>query len=299
MGLTIHYELGLSADITASEVKVKLQQLQEFCKTLSFKEVGDIKIFSGDACNYEKLDKDNPDRWLLIQSQKYVNYVDTYNGIREKRPEDQSSYSRGVDAKKIIAFSTWPGEGCEEANFGLCIFPKTIIIESRNTSRKYRRKVPNSDKWIWGSFCKTQYANHPEYGGVKHFLKCHIGVIKVLDKAKELGFEVNVSDEGEYYTKRDVKDLIKEIGEWDSMIAAFGGMLKDITEGTNQQIEAAIFEKPNFEHLEMKGQKQIEGTKEGFKQVFEKIGNETSETLKTLETSEITNLTTKENISIN
>ena len=105
----------------------------------------------------------------------------------------------------------------------------------------------------WGSFCKTQYAN--QYG-IKNFLRAHLGVVAMLDKLKELGFIIHVSDEGDFWQKRDIKALVEEIGSWDAMIAAFFGAMKDsLPEGMT--LEAPIADRPDFEHLEMKGQGKI------------------------------------------
>ncbi len=59
-----------------------------------------------------------------------------------------------------------------------------------------------------------------------------------------------MSDEGDFFDKRDVKALVQEVGEWNEMIAGFVGQLKDRFGG---QIEAAITRYPNYEHLEAKG----------------------------------------------
>ncbi|KKL23506.1 hypothetical protein LCGC14_2424670, partial [marine sediment metagenome] len=56
----------------------------------------------------------------------------------------------------LIAFRAWPGEGCEEANFGLCIYPKTIEIDDHSTGRKRRIRTGLSG-WCWSSFCKFRH----------------------------------------------------------------------------------------------------------------------------------------------
>jgi hypothetical protein len=100
----------------------------------------------------------------------------------------------------------------------------------------------------WGSFCKTQYAN--EFG-LPNFLRAHMTVCAILEKAQDLGFKVVVHDEGEFWTKRDVKALAEEVGQWDQMIAAMFGTMKDAApEGV---LESPIQNRADFEHLEMKG----------------------------------------------
>ncbi len=100
----------------------------------------------------------------------------------------------------------------------------------------------------WGSFCKTQYSNQ---FGLPTFLRAHMTVCAILEKAQDLGFKVFVHDEGEFWTKRDVKALAEEVAQWDQMIAAMFGAMKDAApEGV---LESPIQNRPDFEHLEMKG----------------------------------------------
>ncbi len=101
---------------------------------------------------------------------------------------------------------------------------------------------------IWSSFCKTQYSNQ---FGLPTFLRAHMTVCAILEKAQDIGFKVFVHDEGEFWTKRDVKALAEEVAQWDQMIAAMFGAMKDAApEGV---LESPIQNRPDFEHLEMKG----------------------------------------------
>jgi hypothetical protein len=104
--------------------------------------------------------------------------------------------------------------------------------------------------WRWSSFCKTQYASNPECGGVQNFLRCHLTIVKLLDCAQSLGLVQDVCDEGDYWTKRDVQALAREVGEWNTMIAAFAGQMLD---QLGDQVASAITAFPNFEHLEARG----------------------------------------------
>jgi hypothetical protein len=83
-----------------------------------------------------------------------------------------------------------------------------------------------------------------------HFVRCHLSVVRVLDRAKELGILGSVSDEGSYWENRDVKALVQEVGEWNDGIAALVGKLKDLFGG---DITAPITQFPDFEHLEARG----------------------------------------------
>jgi hypothetical protein len=72
----------------------------------------------------------------------------------------------------------------------------------------------------------------------------------MLDHAKQLGILASVSDEGDYWEKRDVKALAQEVGEWNEMIAAQAGQLKDLL---GDKVKAPITEFPDYEHLEARG----------------------------------------------
>ena len=75
----------------------------------------------------------------------------------------------------------------------------------------------------------------------------------MLDYAKELGILAHVRDEGDFWEKRDAKALVQEVGEWNEMIAAGFGKLKDLL-GSGVQSPISTF--PDFEHLEAKGREQ-------------------------------------------
>lgn len=236
MGLTIHYRFKAPGkEIRAA--RTFIEAMRSKALDLPFKEVGEIVDLQGDAADFNRAGRDNPNFWMLIQAQRHLEPVP----IRG-RPDMKRHYS--VSPKRVIAFSAWPGEGCEEANIGLCLYPATLKTEEDGTLRT------GGSGWHWSSFCKTQYANEH---GMQNFLTCHLAVIKLLDFAKELGILEYVNDEGNYYEKRDMEALVKEIGEWDTMIAGYAGALKDML-GEGKGLQAPIMDRPNFEHLEAKGQ---------------------------------------------
>lgn len=206
-------------------------ELRKRALDLPFAEVGEIVELKGGACDYENRDRDNPLRWLLIQSGQYV---------------ERDGCHYGVKPRHVIAFSTSPGDGCEDANFGLCLYPGVLDITDPRTgvARRLRTELKG---WCWSSFCKTQYASGQ---GLDHFVRCHLSVIRMLDHTKQLGILASVSDEGDYWEKRDVKALVQEVGEWNQHIAGLVGQMKDLLGG---DLEAPITKFPDFEHLEAKG----------------------------------------------
>jgi hypothetical protein len=155
-----------------------------------------------------------------------------------------------VTPTRLIGFTTRPGEGCEEANFGLCKFP--AVVETTDGPLKTRLSG-----WRGGSFCKTEYSNNPNCGGLPNFLQCHLSVIALLDKAKTIGCLEQVSDEGEFWEKRDVQALSMQVGLLDQMIAAFGGLLKDLSGDGALGVDLAIGRFQDFEQLEAAGQSKL------------------------------------------
>jgi hypothetical protein len=230
MGLTIHYSLlARGSDAHARNL---VQALHQAAHDLPFQELGDIVELSGDECDFKRRDQEDPLRWLLIQAIAY--------------PELESG-TLSVPPPRVIGFTAVPGDGCEESNFGLCTHPRTIRTDEELVATRLTG-------WRWRSHCKTQYASNPERGGVKNFLQCHLSIVAMLDRARELGCLERVSDEGRFWEKRDVKALVAEIGSWNEMIAAFGGKLKDLLD---DQVEMEIARFPNFEQLEAAGHQQL------------------------------------------
>jgi len=252
MGLTIHYSLkAKGSDALARKL---VEQLHQKAHDLPFKEVGDIVDLSGDQCDFDRRDKEDPLRWLLIQAQGSVSLA--------RLPGESEYSSRRVPPTRIIAFTAWPGEGCEESNFGLCQYPAEIMDPRHG---KLKTKLAG---WCWKSFVKTQYSSDPNCGGAPNFLRCHLTVIAMVDKAKELGCLDEVSDEGGFWEQRNVEALVKEIGSWNQMIAAFGGKLKDVLGGG---LEMPISEYPNFEQLELAGQSQLPPEIEQLAQLIKQV----------------------------
>jgi len=239
VGLTIHYNLRSSARSpkTAREL---LARLRSRALDLPFEQVEDIIELSGPACDYQQYGQDHPNRWLLIQAGQSV----------DDPVHEGCSYR--VTPSHLIAFSTWPGKGCEEANFGLCRYPGLIKVEDPYVHGRNRSIRTRLSGWCWGSFCKTQYASNSECGGLPNFLRCHLSVIRMLDKAKELGILESVSDEGEFWEKRDVEALAREVGLWNKMIAAWAAQLKD---EFGDEMVSAIAKFPDFEHLAAAGRR--------------------------------------------
>lgn len=227
MGLTIHY--SLRSDVRSPrQARQLVEELRQRALDLPFEEVGELVELSGEDCDFETCDSSDPHRWLLVQASQYIERNDNHYRIAPTH---------------IFAFTTWPGEGCEQANFGLGIYPRTI-------STGKGRVRTGLKGWSWDSFCKTQYASNQECGGIENFLRCHLSVVKLLDHAAELDILHEVSDEGGFWDGRNVEALAREVGDWNTMMAGFAGRLKDWFGDT---LVAEIAKFPDFEHLEAKG----------------------------------------------
>ena len=116
--------------------------------------------------------------------------------------------------------------------------------------------APTLLAWSGRGFCKTQYASDDRCGGVPNFLRAHLSVCRLLDHAKELGILKEVSDEGDFFEKRDIPALVNTIADWNAFIAAGVGAIDELV---GDKAAAPIKDFPNFEHLEAKGQDQIDG----------------------------------------
>ena len=228
MGLTIHY--NLRSDTTSpAKARQLVKQLRQRAMDIPFKSVGEVVELHGRDADFEQRPHGEPHRWMLVQASQYV---------------EGDGWHYRVPPKHLIAFSTYPCDGAEQANFGLAKYPG--IIEG-DDGRRIRTGLSG---WTWESFCKTQYASHPDLGGVENFLRCHLSVVKLLDAANDLGILGEVSDEGEFWERRDLKALTEEVGDWNQHIAGFVGQLKD---HFGHDFAAPITEYPDFERLEAKG----------------------------------------------
>ncbi len=233
MGLTIHYCLHADAP-NADAARQLVEQLHQAAMDLPFAEVRDVVELASDSTRFEDAQHGNA-KWLLVQA---MHLVESEAGQAMVQPD------------QVVAFTAWPGPGCEVANFGLCRYPATIGIAGKTVAT-------GVDGWHWESFCKTQYASNTAEGGIENFLRCHLLIVKLLDHAERLGILKQVKDEGGYWQSRDVAALTREIGRWNQFVAGIAGQFKD---GLGDDFLAPIRDYPDFEHLEAKGRGPSEAT---------------------------------------
>jgi hypothetical protein len=226
VGLTVHYKFSAPGR-TVAAIRPLVERLRRHALTLPFKKVTDLFELKHKACEFRGGHACEPHAWLKVQTIRF--------STREK---GNTIYSTDEEHPvHIVAFTVFPGDGCEPANFGLCKYPG------------------NLKDWSWSSFCKTQYASNPTAGDMANFLKCHLSLVALLDKAREMEILGEVHDEGQYWDKRDLTALVKTVGVWNEMTAGFYGQFRDAVEaagGDPRGIVAAIAKFTNFEQIEMK-----------------------------------------------
>jgi hypothetical protein len=147
-----------------------------------------------------------------------------------------------VPPTELHSFRVHPGPGSESAVFFLAKYPERVSVNGQV------RKVPGAKVWSSSSWCKTQYAsNH----GIENFVRCHLSVIAILDRARELGFKVVVRDDGHFQTTRSVPRLIEAVTGWNELIAGFGALLDQSIRGTTRV--SGLTGRQDLEHLEARG----------------------------------------------
>jgi len=181
MGLTIHH-YDLKSDATSPrKARQLVEQLRQAALDLAMSEVGQLVEFSGTACHFQNT-QDESLRWLLVQARRLIRVGRAYYFAVPTR---------------LFAFSTWSGKGCKVANFGLAANPEAVETEMGVVAT-------GLSGWSWQSFCKTQYASNPDAGGIANFVRCHVTVVSLLDRAKVMGILESVKDEGHFWEKRDI-----------------------------------------------------------------------------------------------
>lgn len=225
MGVTIHY--AMRTDLTyRREIRRMVDGVRKCALDLPFLRVGEIKEFAeGDP------PPTNPeDEWLRLQADAHIEVEGRY-------------YI--VPAKHTVAFTIWPGYGCEVANFGFSRFPGYLH------PRGQRRISTGIKGWNWSSYCETQYASNPQFGGVRNFLRCHLSLVRVLDFLQKLRLcHVEVRDDSGYWKQRNVAALAQNIGDWNSFVDGITNELRNTADGSGFDIETAIIRFPNYQRLE-------------------------------------------------
>lgn len=254
MGLSIHYKLTVPASTESRLRRQMLAQLRQAALDLPFQAVSDLEVARGRQCDYSRLDRNDPQIWFLMHAQMCLAYQFDQTGNPVTGCEHSGDiHCHSVTPRQVIGFTAWPGEGCEPCHLGLGLYPKTAIVPGIAKGRRHRLRVSDDGNWQWRSSSKTQFSNSPEAGGLPNFLRCHLSIIALLDAARRIGFEATVNDESGYWEHRDVKTLIQSIDNWDRILAAVGGAIKDVADAAGTTVESPMLDRPDFERLEHEG----------------------------------------------
>ena len=197
-------------------VLAKLTDLHAFVQTLPFDDVSPVLVEHGAYSESEE-------RMALLRFWA--------EQVAEPWEEDLPQLTGDTDS--ALGFVVRPGEGCEPALFGMLRRADAIGANA---------------EWFWRCFCKTQYAS---IVSDEHLIKCHTGLVRVLDHAITLGIDVSVDDETHYWETRDTSRLVDEVRKMNQIVARFAGRLSDALGGEGRDVQASIFEHPRFERLEM------------------------------------------------
>ena len=247
MGLTIHFSLRLPTSFTQDEATASIAKLWQACHRLPFQgqtvmvTLDEARI--GAATTGEEALADW--RWACIQHERTLRYAHDSRGVPYVLGAEAKipvSIHARVQAKQLIGFSLMPGDGCEPLNIFVGVFPASQMARCEGSQRGYpsgkrRLMLDTPLRWTGAAFTKTQYASVPEAGGITNFLRCHLLVVAALDAARDLGFGVEVRDEGGYWSKRSVPDLVREIGDWNAYLLAVGAQLKGVF---GDQVQSAL-----------------------------------------------------------
>lgn len=251
MGLTVYYEWKARADAQAARRLIK--RFHSLAQRLPVDEVSEI------------WEQDAPDgEFQFPQYPHDYRHGDLY--LSRKRGDGKEEIV-SVPALHALFFYV-NVRGAETAVIGLASHPPVVIhredaIERNADGSESGRLIGQGDPiefptrrrgyYSWHSFCKTQYAGNPQYGGEPNFLRAHLSLIELLDQIQAAGVKVHVRDDSRYARHRDANRLLRSLREWNGLIASFVGKFSDALGNEAGLIVAPIKERPDFEHLEADG----------------------------------------------
>lgn len=195
MGLTINYTLSAPESWASEEVRGRFEIIADYARHLRCDEVGDLES--------AVMRPDVTEKWFE----------------KSTKLQRKSAYAEGG---WLLTVQT--GAGCEPTILGLCRYPGSRPGWNGHRWVEVASGFPHG--WTFSWFCKTQFAGRH---GTAHFVRCHKTVVSLLDFCVKAGLGVNVRDEAGYWEKRNEADLAKTVKQNEALLAAFGGMLKDMT----------------------------------------------------------------------
>lgn len=240
MGLSVCYEFR--ANVGGDEAREIVQALHDAAVALPFQNVNEVL----------ELHSSNSEDDLDPQDAHWLRLFGTQYG-RKLRVDGEECWIE-IPPKHVIAFGVRVAEGSETAQFGLAAHPP--VVEKEIAGRNEWIETGLAGIYSWAQCCKTQYAGLQQFGGAENFLRAHLVLIDLLDHARDLGVQVDVHDDSGYWVDRDQERLVSSLREWNGLVAAFAGQLKDRLGKGKDGVQAPIFSAPDFEHLEAEGRAQ-------------------------------------------
>lgn len=251
MGLTVHYDWKTKADFALA--RRMIERFHAMALKLPFDQVSEI---------YEQ---DPPKGKSAFP--RYEHSFRRGDLYLSRTRHDGDRETVHVPALHAMFFHVYV-QGAESASIGLASHPPVILhredVIQRNESGLERGRVIGQgdpiefptrrrDYYSWHSFCKTQYAGNPKFGGEANFLKAHLSLIELLDQIRAEGVKVRVRDDSRYAKHRNVDRLLRSLRDWNGIVARFAGTLSDALGDESGSLIAPIKARPDFEHLEADG----------------------------------------------
>jgi len=221
MGLTLFYDLRYPAERSREEALAAIGALRARAAQLPVGYVSplfDLSVESDDSNESERV---AGRRFLRFCAECLADpFVD----------DDHPRFTGNADS--AFGFAVNAGDRCETATFGLI---------------RRRADADGREEWFWWSGPKTQYAS---LVSEEYFVEAHCRLIAILDAAVELGFEVDVRDDGGYWKSRSVDELLRQVRYMNHIVAKFVGKFSDAVDG-QLGVQAPIASHRDFERLEM------------------------------------------------
>jgi hypothetical protein len=255
MGLTVYYGMKTRADANAARRMVA--RMYQRIRKLAWDEVSEV------------LEIDPPDGKYVFEKKEADRFKPGGEYLPRKRADGEEELVE-VPSLHVIYFVARI-EGAESAMFGLASHPPVVVhraaviergangCEMKHIGAGEAVEVPTRLRgwYSWRSFCKTQYAANPKLGGEEHFLRAHLSLFEAMDICKKLGLKTWIRDDARYHKHRSVEKLLESLRWHDELVAGFVGALGDRLGKREGAIVAPIKDRPDFEHLEARGMREI------------------------------------------
>lgn len=230
MGLTVNY--AMSSRLKSRNGAMRLvDRVRRLALDLPLEQVGEVQVLGAETCNkpYAEL-KASGDLWPILHAEVRISppWARKEQGVEIM-----------IRPLEIILFHCLPAGGTESAEFGLASYPKTVRAtwgpeddrRFQSIVRSGEHRYPSFDLgkwfkyrevaglghrhhadcreereintrlggWKYSASCKTELAAAEEYGGFANFLRGHVALVTLLERAGRIpGLNVDYFDEARY-----------------------------------------------------------------------------------------------------